>query len=111
MKPSQLSHYRSRLQDLRERLTQAIDRMSEIVRTDDQPPGEHDRQVSEDSEKELTLEHAEETIRQQVVEALERLDRGTFGVCEQCHQPISRDRLEAIPYAPYCIECERKLAG
>jgi RNA polymerase-binding transcription factor DksA len=83
--------------------------MSETVLTDDQPPGEHDRHVSEDSEKELTLEHDEETIRRQVMEALERLDRGDYGTCQACGGQIDVERLDAMPYAPYCIGCERKI--
>jgi DnaK suppressor protein len=108
MKISELDRYRSRLLGLRERLTGAINRMSEIVLTDDLPPGEHDRTVSEDSAKELVLEHDEETIRRQVMEALERLDRGAFGVCRECGGVISAERLNAMPYTPYCIQCERK---
>jgi RNA polymerase-binding protein DksA len=111
MKKSQLNRYRSRLLDLRERLTGAISRMSETVLTDDQPPGEHDRTVSEDTAKELVLEHDEETIRRQVMEALERIDCGTYGVCQECTAPIGLERLDAMPYTPYCIQCERKVEG
>jgi len=92
MKKRQLNRYRSRLLDLRERLTGAISRMSEIVLTDDQPPGEHHREVSEDSAKEIVLELDEEAIRRQVVEALERIDRGAYGVCQECGGPIGLER-------------------
>jgi len=109
MKKSQLNRYRSRLLDLRERLTEAINRISEVVLTDDQPPEEHDRKVSEGTEKDLILEHDEETIRRQVMEALQRLDSGTFGVCGQCGGPIGWARLDAMPYTPYCVECERNV--
>ena len=109
MKKSERDHFRSRLLDLRDRLTGAINRMSEIVLTDDQPREEHDRSVSEGPEKELVLEHDEENIRRQVMEALQRLDGGTFGRCEQYGEPIGRERLQAMPYTPYCIECERKV--
>jgi DnaK suppressor protein len=109
MKKGQLNRYRSRLLELREQLTGAISRMSETVLTDDQPAGEHDRTVSEDSAKELVLEHDEETIRKQVMEALERIDRGAYGVCQECGGPISLERLDAMPYTPYCVRCERKV--
>ena len=111
MKKSHLNRYRSRLLELREHLTGAISRMSEIVLTDDQPPEEHDRKVSEESGKEVVLERGEETIRRQVMEALERLDRGTYGNCIACGNPIAAERLDAMPYAPYCVRCERKVEG
>jgi DnaK suppressor protein len=109
MNTKELNRYRDRLLQIRERLTGAIGRMSEVVLTDDQPPGEHDRKVSEDSGKELVLEHDEETIRQQVMEALDRLDRGMFGTCQTCGGPIGRERLDAIPFAPCCVGCEQKM--
>jgi RNA polymerase-binding transcription factor DksA len=40
--------------------------------------------------------------------ALERIDGGTFGSCEECGQEISRDRLQTLPYSRQCIECARK---
>ncbi len=37
--------------------------------------------------------------------AIERLDAGTYGMCERCGQPISKARLEALPAARTCIDC------
>jgi RNA polymerase-binding protein DksA len=39
--------------------------------------------------------------------AVARLDAGTFGVCIRCGRPIALDRLEALPWAAHCIECQR----
>jgi len=36
------------------------------------------------------------------------VDRGTYGVCERCGQPIAVERLEAIPWARLCIGCKQK---
>jgi DnaK suppressor protein len=38
--------------------------------------------------------------------ALEALDRGEYGVCEDCEQPISTKRLDAVPWAPVCVKCQ-----
>ena len=38
-----------------------------------------------------------------VARALDKLDAGTYGLCEACGQPIGADRLEAMPAARYCI--------
>jgi DnaK suppressor protein len=45
-----------------------------------------------------------------VDEALGRLDDGTFGMCVRCGQPIAPERLEALPWAARCIDCQRLAA-
>ena len=40
--------------------------------------------------------------------ALERLRDGTFGTCMDCGMPLSRKRLEALPWARYCVTCEER---
>src|SRR3954452_18314431 len=52
-----------------------------------------------------TLFENEEYIRLEVREALGRLDRGTFGLCERCGQAILEERLEVLPYTRYCTSC------
>jgi DnaK suppressor protein len=42
---------------------------------------------------------------EQVEAALERIEEGTFGSCERCGTEISDDRLEVLPFTPYCITC------
>lgn len=42
----------------------------------------------------------------QVEAALRRLDVGTYGSCARCGRPINPERLEALPYAAYCIDCQ-----
>lgn len=47
--------------------------------------------------------------RQSLIEAaLLKIDRGQYGYCEECHQPIPQDRLDALPYATHCIQCAEK---
>ena len=60
-------------------------------------------------ERELSMNIAssEQQTLYQIDEALKRLDDGSFGVCQQCNQPISMSRLKAVPYASLCIECQR----
>jgi DnaK suppressor protein len=41
--------------------------------------------------------------------ALQRLEQGTFGKCEECGIKISTERLQAVPYTPYCVECAQRL--
>ena len=41
--------------------------------------------------------------------ALGRLNDGTYGECLMCGDEISRKRLEAVPWAPYCIRCQERI--
>jgi RNA polymerase-binding protein DksA len=48
------------------------------------------------------------TLREQLADvdrALERLDRGTYGRCANCGEPISEERLAAMPATSHCIRC------
>jgi len=38
--------------------------------------------------------------------AIERIEDGTFGCCAHCEEPIQPKRLDAIPWAPYCFDCQ-----
>ena len=52
--------------------------------------------------RDRTLQHLE-----LVEAALARLDAGTYGACTSCGKPIAPERLEAIPWAAFCIDCQR----
>lgn len=48
----------------------------------------------------------EQEILYLIEEALKRIDEGVFGICEVCEKSISSKRLEAVPYATLCIQCQ-----
>ncbi|MFQ5653172.1 MAG: TraR/DksA family transcriptional regulator [Planctomycetota bacterium] len=56
----------------------------------------------------LSLLENEVNVVQKIDEALERLDKGDFGICRSCRKQIVRARLKAIPWTSFCIECQRK---
>lgn len=60
-------------------------------------------------ERELSMNivSSEQELLYQIDDALKRLDDGSFGVCQQCNQPIAMSRLKAVPYASMCIGCQR----
>ncbi len=41
-------------------------------------------------------------------QTLDRIEKGTFGLCQNCNNPIDRKRLTAVPHARLCIECKSK---
>jgi RNA polymerase-binding protein DksA len=54
-----------------------------------------------------TLEENSGHVLVGIDEALDRIENGTFGTCARCGKPIAEDRLEALPYATRCIDCQR----
>ena len=50
-------------------------------------------------------------LLREVQEALERVEDSSFGHCMECDEPISIKRLEAVPWARYCISCQEELAA
>jgi len=60
--------------------------------------------------KEFLFHQSDENRRllQLVNEALERMKNGSFGLCVACHEDVQSKRLEAVPWARHCIECQEK---
>jgi DnaK suppressor protein len=46
-----------------------------------------------------------------VEEALDRMEAGDFGICLACDEPIAEKRLQALPWARYCVKCEEEMAA
>src|SRR5262245_45432412 len=69
--------------------------------------------ATDNFEQEVSLSLLENEQRQleEVAAALERINRGTYGVCESCSRAISRGRLQAVPYTRLCIDCARQAPG
>jgi RNA polymerase-binding protein DksA len=54
----------------------------------------------------LALENTLEKRLKEIIEALERISSGTYGMCENCKQEIDLERLRAYPAARTCIKCK-----
>lgn len=50
-----------------------------------------------------------EALITQIDAALDRIDDGTYGICQRCERPIGAERLEARPYVAYCIQCQSRI--
>jgi DnaK suppressor protein len=57
----------------------------------------------------MSLSENERGKLMEVDEALDRIENGAFGMCEECGEPIAVKRLEVVPDARYCIECQGNL--
>src|SRR5262245_24876611 len=60
-------------------------------------------------ERNLALRHNAQDLLVQVESALQRLGEGTYGICARCGREIAHERLEALPYAIYCITCQAQV--
>jgi DnaK suppressor protein len=54
------------------------------------------------------LGNGDRRLLREVLTALRKLDEGGFGDCERCGEPIGDKRLDALPFARFCIECQRR---
>jgi DnaK suppressor protein len=59
-------------------------------------------------EQELALTQNAQELLDQTTHALERIDAGTYGVCESCGKPIGKARLQAFPRATLCVQCKQR---
>jgi RNA polymerase-binding transcription factor DksA len=120
LKTDELELFRETLQGLRARLRGDLDQMTDEALRRDNNGGTgnlsnvplHMADLGSDNyDQEFTLgliENEQSTL-ELVNEALRRMAEGKFGLCAECSEPISKPRLQAIPYAKHCIQCARKL--
>jgi RNA polymerase-binding protein DksA len=63
--------------------------------------------VTYDRELDYTLEENSEHVLAEIDAALQRIEAGTYGICQNCGTQIPQERLEALPWATLCIDCQR----
>jgi len=95
-----------RLNDL---LDQADDTVSGMTVPKENFPDPTDR-ASHEAERNfmLRIRDREHKLIKKIKEALNRIENGTFGVCEQCGEDITIKRLQVRPVTTQCIECKTK---
>ncbi len=109
LNPKQLEKFKSLLSEKRRRLLEQAHETLEnemILSTDDRFD-EVDQASSEYMQAfSFRLRGRERHLVNKIELALRKIDEGTYGVCEECEEPISTKRLEARPEAPLCIQCK-----
>ena len=104
-----VEHFRQRLLDIERQLSELMERKAEGVRETVGDPGDAGdialREALEDDQ--IAQIEKQAIVLSQVREALRRIDEGTFGRCVVDGRRISRKRLEAIPWTPYCLKHAR----
>jgi DnaK suppressor protein len=110
MDDTQLTHFRDKLEDISKSILTGADKtISEMTDHSDNYPDPTDRAAAEsDRSFELRLRDRERKLLGKIREALDRIDNGTYGTCEECGDEIAAARLEARPVTTYCIDCKTR---
>ena len=107
MNQAELETYRQKLLELGRRLKGDVSGLeSEALRT---TGGEASGNLSNTPLHLADL--GTDTYEEEIAAALDRIERGTFGRCEECGKEIPRERLNALPYTRHCVACARKVQG
>jgi DnaK suppressor protein len=79
-------------------------------RREGSPFGKREEEATEamEFEKRLALENRLQTMLIEVDRALQKLEDGTYGICDVCNNPIDPARMEVLPQAIQCMSCRQK---
>jgi len=105
-----LKALRDKATELRRRMS--ADKAAAIVSRLEDPSDSGD--LSQQSHEEwlfLNRNSLEKSLLREVEEALLRVQEGTYGICQECEEPISAKRLQALPWAKFCVRCQEMLGA
>jgi RNA polymerase-binding transcription factor len=97
--------------DLRDEIAAADETLTGLMRDSSDGAGEDDADTGSRNitrEHELSLAANAREMLYQTERALERLDAGTYGLCENCGNPVGKARMQAFPRAILCVECKQR---
>ena len=115
-----IEKFRKRILGDKERLTEdrrrlmdhggegLADHISELAQIDINHPGDVGSETYE-REKDIALNANVEGLLAQIEVALRKMDEGTYGICDRCGKPIASARLDALPYATLCVDCQQRV--
>ena len=108
---------RAKLEVEKQRLIEELDSLQTNVpsseeRREGSPFGKREEEATEtlELEKRLSLENRTRQELAGIEHALEKFEKGTYGLCDSCGQPIAPERLEALPQASLCVDCKAQQA-
>lgn len=82
----------------------ALDRGEDPPALEDLPVQSHEEWIF------LNRNNIDVMLFREIEEALVRVDDGGYGICPECNDPISIKRLQAVPWALYCVTCQEELS-
>ena len=90
-------------------LSSDVEQITEMSTYDDHPADLASETF--EREKDLALESNIQDLLAKVNTALEKIEDGTYGLCDSCGVEINPNRLEALPWASLCLNCQDRLEG
>ena len=108
MNGKQKAHFRKILQDLKDELSQEIDRTVHTMQDEATVFADPNDRASQESDMALELRNRdrERKLIKKIDETISRIDSDEYGYCESCGVEIGLKRLEARPTATLCIDCK-----
>ncbi len=109
MDPKKIEHYKKKLFERRDELNRIVSKTEQYGREADE---EATQDIADKAANSYTKEFlfsqssGDRFLLQQIQDAIARIDQGNFGDCLNCEKEIQQKRLEAVPWAPLCIECQ-----
>ena len=109
-----VARFKKRLEEMKGKLTSSLQTSSAEVKKPDEATGYSQHQAdqgTDDFDRKVSLEltSQEFQVLRQVERALEKVEEGTYGVCDISGEEIPKARLEAMPYAVTTVKAQEKL--
>ena len=103
-----LGPIKKKLIEMRDRLHATVKQKQELDLDTSNEVGDEADQATSSQEKEMLFElnDNERAMLDQIEGSLRKMEKGAYGLCESCQKPIAKLRLEAVPFARYCIACQ-----
>lgn len=113
LKKSEVAKFKTRLEELKYQMTQLLRDASETVKENEKARGYSQHQADEGTDDfdrtiSLNLSDQEVKVLRQIERALEKIDEGTYGICDISGEEIPVKRLEAIPYATMTVKAQEQ---
>jgi DnaK suppressor protein len=105
---------RSNLIAMLEELNLRLSRITNNVKHADVPLEKDFAEQATQNENDEVMDYLGNSARteiEMIKQAITRIDNGQYGICQVCGEPISKERLEALPYSNLCIKCASKAEG
>ena len=114
LKKNEIVAFKQRLEEMRSQVLLAIEGSKKEVTSPDEAKGYSQHSADEGTDDfvknvNLQVTNKEFTLLRQIDRALEKIDEGTYGICDITEEEIPLKRLEAVPYATMTVKAQEKL--
>ena len=114
LKKNEIARFKERLIEMRSQITKLLDGAKKEVTSPDESKGYSQHSADEGTDDfvksvNLELTSKEYEVLRQIDRALEKIEEGTYGICDISEEEIPLKRLEAIPYASMTVAAQGKM--